>query len=154
MQANNHEALSERLRPPDEDRCLRHVVNGFFTVYGASRLPFSPAPSRAFWLTLNVESSPAGIAATKPGEDLEDTVKKRRKNDSDPTNHCTLICRSGKRSSLRQIQLVSARLVSGRASHTRRSHGAREATKTWYKEIPRCIIEQFAPSLIAGNLLH
>lgn len=59
------------LRPavPDEHRCLRQVVNGFFTVYSASLL-LPCLPRSCILINLVCELSPARITVTTPAKTL------------------------------------------------------------------------------------
>lgn len=54
---------------PDEDRCLRQVVNGFFTVYSVSLLP-PRRPRSCILITSECELSPAAITVTTPAKAL------------------------------------------------------------------------------------
>lgn len=73
-----------------------------------------------------------------------------RANWQHSANHSALICCNGKGHGLdKHSPCVS---VAGPPTHTSVPRSWRSSLKS--KEIPRCIIEQFAPSLIAGNLLH
>lgn len=58
---------SLRAAVPDEDRCLRQVVNGFFTVYSASRLP-TCLPQSCILINSECELSPARITVTTPAK--------------------------------------------------------------------------------------
>lgn len=59
------------LRPavPDQDRCLRQVVNGFFAVCGVSLL-LPCLPQSCILINLECELSPARITVTTPAKTL------------------------------------------------------------------------------------
>ncbi len=146
-QPDNHKAVSEQLCLMRTDVGVRlWTASLLFTAWACCLLA---CPGRAFWLTPNVNWVLPG-SLWQPQQRPHE-----RANWQYSANHSTLICRRGKgHHSDKYSSRHRGFFFWLGFPHTRRPCRAREATTTWYKEIPRCIIEHFAPSLIAENLLH